>query len=294
MTIRIGANPIGWSNDDMREIGGWIPLDQCLSEAKAAGFEGMEMGNKFPAVADELRPVLSAHGLVLVGGWYSTALLLHDAETEFAKSAGQRALLKGMGTSVFIAAECSNTIHGDKAAPLSSRPVMTAAQSEMFNARLTRFAELVRAEGFQLVYHYHMGTIIQTPADIDRLMQGTGEAVHLLLDTGHAVYGGDDPVRLAKAYKSRISHIHCKDVRLAVKAQSFKNDWSFLDSILAGVYTVPGDGSIDFVAVFMELSGYGGWVVVEAEQDPEKAPPAVYAKLGYDNLKRFLKEGGLT
>ena len=294
MTIRIGANPIGWSNDDMREIGGWIPLDQCLSEAKAAGFEGMEMGNKFPAVADELRPVLSAHGLVLVGGWYSTALLLHDAETEFAKSAGQRALLKGMGTSVFIAAECSNTIHGDKAAPLSSRPVMTAAQSEMFNTRLTRFAELVRAEGFQLVYHYHMGTIIQTPADIDRLMQGTGEAVHLLLDTGHAVYGGDDPVRLAKAYKSRISHIHCKDVRLAVKAQSFKNDWSFLDSILAGVYTVPGDGSIDFVAVFMELGGYSGWVVVEAEQDPEKAPPAVYAKLGYDNLKRFLKEGGLT
>jgi sugar phosphate isomerase/epimerase len=171
---------------------------------------------------------------------------------------------------------------------------MKDAQWEIFNARLTKFAELLRADGFQLVYHHHMGTVVQTPAEIDRMMQGTGDAVNLLLDTGHATWGGDDPVRLARVYKKRISHVHCKDVRLAVKAEADKNDWSFLDSVLAGVYTVPGDGSIDYVAVFKELKGYNGWVIVEAEQDPEKAPPAIYAKMGCDNLKRFLKEGGLT
>jgi myo-inosose-2 dehydratase len=294
MTIRIGANPIGWSNDDMQEIGGWIPLQQCLSEAKSAGFQGMEMGNKFPRDASKLRPMLDAHGLVLVGGWYSTFLLEHDAETEFAESTDHRKLLKAMGTNVFIVAECTNTVHGNKTAPLSTRPVMTEAQWKTFSTRLTRLAELLKADGFQLAYHHHMGTVVQTAAEIDRLMGGTGEAVNLLLDTGHAKWGGDDPVRLAKTYRKRISHVHCKDVRLAVKAEADKHDWSFLDSVLAGVYTVPGDGSIDYVSVFKELRGYSGWVVVEAEQDPEKAPPAKYAKLGCDNLKRFLKEAGLS
>ncbi|MEI2694076.1 MAG: TIM barrel protein [Saprospiraceae bacterium] len=232
---------------------------------------------------------------MLVGGWYSTFLLEHDAETEFAKSADHRRLLKDMGTNVFIAAECTSTVHGNKQAPLSTRPVMTEAQWKTFNTRLTKLAELLKADGFQLAYHHHMGTVVQTPAEIDRLMQGTGAAVNcLLLDTGHAKWGGDDPVRLAKTYRTRISHVHCKDVRLAVKAEADKNDWSFLDSVLAGVYTVPGDGSIDYVSVFKELKGYSGWVVVEAEQDPEKAPPAKYAKMGCDNLKRFMSEAGLT
>ncbi|MGQ0483994.1 MAG: myo-inosose-2 dehydratase [Hyphomicrobiales bacterium] len=294
MTIRIGANPIGWSNDDMQEIGGWIPLEQCLSEAKAAGFEGMELGNKFPREAAKLRPILEAHGLVLVGGWHSIFLLDRDAETEFKEAAAQRKLLKEMGTDVFIVAECTRTVHGTKSAPLSARPKMSEAESKTFNSRLTRLAELLRGEGFRLVYHHHMGTVVQTGAEVDRMMQGTGAAVGLLLDTGHATWGGDDPVRLARTYKPRIGHVHCKDVRLAVKAEADKQDRSFLDSVVAGVYTVPGDGSVDYVSVFKELKGYSGWVVVEAEQDPMKAPPAEYAKMGYDNLSRFLKEGGLV
>jgi inosose dehydratase len=294
MTIRIGANPIGWSNDDMPEIGGNIPLEQCLSEAHAAGFQGMELGNKFPRNAAKLKPILDAHDMVLVGGWYSIFLLERDAATEFAESAAHRKLLRDMGTPVFIVAECTKTVHGTKSAPLSTRPVMTDAQWATFKARLTKLAELLKADGFQLAYHHHMGTVVQTPAEIDRMMQGTGDAVNLLLDTGHARWGGDDPARLARIYKKRISHVHCKDVRLAVKAEADKNDWSFLDSVLAGVYTVPGDGSIDYVSVFRELMGYSGWVVVEAEQDPEKAEPAIYAKMGCDNVKRFLKEAGLS
>lgn len=294
MAIRIGANPIGWSNDDMQELGGWIPLEQCLSEAKAAGFVGMELGNKFPREASKLRPILDKYGHALIGGWHSIFLIERDAETEYAEAAHHRKLLKDMGTNVFIVAECTRTIHGDKSKPLSTRPKMTEAEWKRFTERLTKLAELLRQEGFQLVYHHHMGTVVQTEEEIDRLMKETGEAVHLLLDTGHATWGGADPTVLARKYRKRISHVHCKDVRPAVRRESEAKDWSFLDSVIAGVYTVPGDGMVDYVSVFKELPGYSGWVVVEAEQDPKKAEPAKYAKLGYDNLVRFLKAGGLT
>jgi inosose dehydratase len=293
MTIRIGANPIGWSNDDMQELGGWIPLEQCLTDAKAAGFEGMELGNKFPRDATRLKPVLAAYGLDLVGGWHSIFLVERDAETEFAEAAAHRKLLKDMGTDVFIVAECTRTIHGDKSKPLSKRPRMTDAEWKAFSGRLVTLAELLRKDGFRLVYHHHMGTVVQTQDEIDRLMRTTADPVHLLLDTGHATWGGADPVALARKYRSRISHVHCKDVRPNIRAEADRKDWSFLDAVIAGVYTVPGDGVVDYVSVFKELPGYSGWVVVEAEQDPEKAPPAKYAKLGHDNLVRFLKEGGL-
>ncbi|KXF76210.1 myo-inosose-2 dehydratase [Paramesorhizobium deserti] len=292
--IRIGANPIGWSNDDMLEIGGHIPLEQCLDEAKAAGFEGMELGNKFPREALKLKPILDAHGLALVGGWYSTELLIRDVAEEMKNARAHIDLLKAMGCKVFIAAETSNAIHSNKELPLSARPVLEKGAWKEFGARYTEFAKQLREEGLQLVYHHHMGTVVQSEAEIDRLMEATGEAFHLLLDTGHATWGGGDPARIARHYRNRISHVHCKDIREEVMWQSQKGDWSFLDSVLAGIYTVPGDGFIDYVRVLKELSGYSGWVVVEAEQDPEKADPATYARLGRSNLAGFLREAGLT
>jgi inosose dehydratase len=293
MAIRIGANPIGWSNDDMQEIGGWIPLEQCLSEAKEAGFEGMELGNKFPREASKLKPILDKHGLALVGGWHSIFLLERNADTEFAEAAAHRKLLKDMGTDVFIVAECTRTVHGDRSKKLSERPVMTDEEFRRFAVRLTRLAELLKEDGFRLVYHHHMGTVIQTGEEIDRLMAIAGEPVGLLLDTGHATWGGADPVALAKKYRARIGHVHCKDVRPAVRAEADKKDWSFLDSVIAGVYTVPGDGTVDYVSVFKALPGYSGWIINEAEQDPKKAEPAKYAKMGCANIKRFMKEAGL-
>ncbi|GAB1583199.1 myo-inosose-2 dehydratase [Phyllobacterium phragmitis] len=292
--IRIGANPIGWSNDDMLEIGGHIPLEQCLTEARAAGFEGMELGNKFPREAAKLKPILDAHGLALVGGWYSTELLIRDVAEEMKHARPHIDLLKAMGCRVFIAAETSNAIHSDKALPLSARPILEKTAWKEFGARYTEFAERLREEGLQLVYHHHMGTVVQSEAEIDRMMEMAGEAFHLLLDTGHATWGGGDPARIARHYRDRISHVHCKDIREDVMWQSQKGDWSFLDSVLAGVYTVPGDGFIDYVGVLKQLPGYSGWVVVEAEQDPEKAEPATYARLGRENLGRFIKEAGLS
>jgi inosose dehydratase len=291
--IRIGANPIGWSNDDMVELGGHIPLEQCLAEAKAAGFEGMELGNKFPREAGKLKPILAAHGLALVSGWYSTFLIERDADAEFAAARAHAGLLKAMGCEVLIAAECTRTVHGDKEKPLSRRPVMTDDEWTRFTSRLTPFAEKLRELGLTLVYHHHMGTVVQSEAEIDRLMAETGPAVKLLLDTGHALWGGADPVALASRQRDRIAHVHTKDVREAVMARAAHGNWSFLNSVVEGVYTVPGDGMIDFAAVFRELKPYSGWMVVEAEQDPEKANPAVYAKLGCGNVKRFLRQAGL-
>lgn len=291
--IRIGANPICWSNDDMIEIGGTIPLEQCLSEAREIGIEGMELGNKFPKTAEALKAKLDAFGLVFVSGWYSTFLLERDADAEFAAAEEAIALRKGAGAEVLIVCECTRTVHGTKTAPLSTRLVMTEADWAVFLPRMTRFAERVREAGLQLVYHHHMGTVIQSEAEIDRFMAGTGPAVKLLLDTGHATWGGADPVRLARLYRDRIGHVHAKDVREDVRAESERGDWSFLDSVLAGVYTVPGDGTVDYQSVFREIPDYSGWVVIEAEQDPEKAPPKTYVSMGYRNLVRFLKEAGL-
>lgn len=292
--IRIGANPIGWSNDDKKELGGHIPLEQCLKEAKAAGFEGMELGNKFPRTAEALKKALKPFDLALVGGWWSLALLERDAKAEFAAARDHIDLLKALGSTVFIAAECSNSIHGNDKAPISSRPVLMKDGWKAFGKCMTEIAKRVHDEGLRLVYHHHMGTVVQSEAEIDRLMHETGDAVHLLLDCGHTTWGGGDPARVARHYKSRIGHVHAKDVREAVMRKVHGLDCSFLDAVVQGVYTVPGDGMVDFVAVFKELKGYSGWVVVEAEQDPDKAPPAKYAKMGYDNLRKMLKAGGLT
>ena len=299
MTIRIGANPIGWSNDDLLEIGGETPLETCLAEAKEAGFEGMELGNKFPREANALKAALAPYGMALVGGWHSVELLKRKAKEEFALAKAHRDLLKAMGTSVFIVAETSNAIHGDRSRPLAQRPRMAAEDWKPYTNEMTDFAAMLADEGLILCYHHHMGTIIETRDDIARFMDACGPSVNLLLDTGHATWGGSDPAELARSYRGRITHVHCKDVRPEIIAKANAGGWSFLDSILGkgdelGTYTVPGDGAVDYVAVFRELNGYSGWVIVEAEQDPKKANPLAYAKKGVANLKRFLAEGGLA
>jgi myo-inosose-2 dehydratase len=293
MAIRIGANPIGWSNDDMPELGGATPLEQCLAEARSVGIEGMELGNKFPREPNALKAALAPYGLACVGGWHSIFLLDRDADEEIRHARAHMDLLKAMGCNRFIVAECSNTIHGTKSAPLSTRPVMRDDQWAEYGRRLTQLADATLAEGLRLVYHHHMGTIVQTGAEIDALMASVGPSAHLLLDTGHATWGGSDPAALAKKYRDRISHVHTKDVRPDVRKQSEAGDWSFLDSVIAGVYTVPGDGCIDFAAVFRELPTYSGWVVIEAEQDPAVRNPLKYAQIGYAHLTKVLRETGL-
>ena len=288
MSVRIGTNPIAWSNDDLPALGGDTPLETCLTEAREAGFVGIELGNKFPRHAAQLRPILDAHGLALISGWYSGALCERDAAAEMIALRPHLDLLKAMGCTVLIYAECTGTVHGSQGVPLSRRPVMAEADWAPFAARLTKLADIVAADGVALCVHHHMGTRIQTSDEIDRMMNMTGDAVKLLLDTGHATWGGANPAALARRHRARIGHIHCKDVRAAVMAQANAGDWSFLDAVIAGVYTVPGDGVVDLAAVLRELPGYDGWLVVEAEQDPAAANPLQYAKLGYTSVMAAL------
>jgi inosose dehydratase len=292
MTIHIGANPIGWSNDDMQELGGDTPLEVCLAEAKSVGFEGMELGHKFPRTAPELRAALAPFGLACVSGWYSANLLTRDAAAELIELRPHLDLLKAMGSPVLVFAETSNAIHGDIAVPLSRRPMLGVGDWAAFGARVTEVAEATLREGVRLVYHHHMGTIVQSEADIDAFMAHTGPAAHLLLDTGHATWGGADPSALAARYRGRISHVHTKDVRRDVMLRAQAEDWSFLRSVVEGVYTVPGDGCVDFASVFRALPDYAGWVVIEAEQDPARANPLAYARMGFAHLQVVLREVG--
>jgi myo-inosose-2 dehydratase len=299
MPIRIGANPIGWSNDDLLEIGGETPLEVCLAEAREAGFEGMELGNKFPREPAALKAALAPFAMACVAGWYSVELLRRSPQEEFAAARAHLDLLKAMGSTVFIVAETSNAIHGDRSRALSQRPRMAAGDWAAYGKAMTAFADLILAEGQRVVYHHHMGTIVESREDIDAFMAATGPSVHLLLDTGHATWGGADPADLARRYRDRISHFHAKDVRKDVMERARREDWSFLDAILGpgdelGVYTVPGDGMVDYRAVFRELPGYSGWLVVEAEQDPKKANPLAYARKGVAHLRAALKDAGLA
>ena len=299
MTIRLGVNPIGWSNDDLSEIGGDISLQTCLGEAREAGFEGMEKGHKLPNDGAALKAKLAEFGLVFIGGWHSTELLRRSAKEEFVAAQAHIAMTKGADATVMIAAECSNTVHGNPAVSLSRRPRLTQDEMKQFGADMTEFAGRVADVGLKLCYHHHMGTVVQSEDDIDAFMEATQPPVHLLLDTGHARWGGSDPAALADRYRDRIGHIHCKDVREAKMREANAKDLSFLDAIVGlgnelGVYTVPGDGMIDYCAVFRALRGYSGWVVVEAEQDPKKAPSLPYAKMGVAHLRKVFAETGFA
>jgi inosose dehydratase len=296
--IRIGANPIGWSNDDLPEIGGDTPLETCLAEARDAGIVGMEKGHKMPTDGAALKAKLAEFGHVFIGGWYSTELLRRTVAEEVEAAKAHVAMTLGAGADVIILAETSNAIHGDRQKPLSQRPTLSKSEWMEFGRKLTDFAGRLGDQGLKPCYHHHMGTVVQSEADIDRLMACTKAPLRLLLDTGHARWGGADPAGLARAYRERIGHVHCKDVREKQMRESHVGDWSFLDSILGvgadlGVYTVPGDGMVDYAAVFKGLKGYSGWVVMEAEQDPVKAPSLAYAMKGVAHLKAKLAEAAL-
>ena len=294
MPVSLGINPITWTNDDMPELGGDIPLDVCLSEARLAGFDGIELGGKFPRRADVLAPLLAGHRLRLVSGWYSAQLCRRSARDEIAAVAGHLELLAALDCSVMVFAEGHGSTDGDRHAPLSRRPVLADAQWPAFCDRLNTVARHLRTRGVRLAFHHHMGTVVQTGDDIDRLMAGTDDDVGLLLDTGHLVFAGADPVAVAKRHGARIAHVHCKDVRASVLDDVIARDESFLDAVLDGVFTVPGDGAIDFPAVLRELRrhDYTGWLVVEAEQDPAKAHPLTYARMGHDKLTDAAEAAG--
>jgi inosose dehydratase len=287
MTVRIGTNPIAWSNDDLPELGGETPLETCLAEAREAGFTGIEKGNKFPTDPAALQAVLGRHGLRLVSGWYGAALRHRDVEAEIAVMRPHLDLLRACGCEVMVFAETSDTVQGQRAVPVADRPIMREDEWPVFLERLGRLGDWMAGQDVRIAFHHHMGTVVETAAEIGRLMSGTPDSVGLLFDTGHLVFAGEDPAAVARRWAHRVNHVHAKDVRPGVPAQARRERWSFLDAVVAGVYTVPGDGCVDFAAALRPIAaaGYDGWLIVEAEQDPAKAHPLTYARAGYSHLR---------
>jgi inosose dehydratase len=274
--ILYGTNPIAWSNDDDQTLGAHISLEQCLDEAAKIGFDGIEKGHKFPATVEGLKAVLDPRGLRFVSVWHSTNLLVNSLEDEKAAMQPFLDILKGMGCSVIIVCETSNAIHGNDAVAVNDRPRLADDQWAAFGAGIEALAQVAADQGITLVYHHHMGTIVETEAEIDRLM---------------------DPDRLARRHMGRVGHIHAKNVRPAILAEVRDQGLSFLEGVRRGVFTVPGDsdGGVDFAPVLKTAAehGYSGWLVIEAEQDAALRNPFHYQSLGLKSLKAMARDAGL-
>jgi inosose dehydratase len=296
MTVSIGINPITWTNDDVPELGGDIPLATCLSETRLAGYAGTELGGKFPRDAAVLGPILAAHQLRLVSGWYDGRLADRSLEEEFAAVLPHLTLLRALDCKVVVYADTSRGRHDGIFQPISQRPTLSAEEWPAYGRRLSALAARMADFGIGMAFHHHMGTIVETDAEIDLLMQHTGEEVGLLYDTGHCLFSGGDPAGLLERHLGRVVHVHCKDVRSAVLERARAEDMSFMDAVLNGIFTVPGDGCIDFLPLLRRLAdrGFSGWLVVEAEQDPRKAHPLTYATMGYRNLAATAVAAGFT
>ncbi|QKZ05301.1 myo-inosose-2 dehydratase [Pseudomonas eucalypticola] len=290
--IRIGINPISWSNDDLPSLGGETPLSTALSEGKAIGYEGFELNGKFPKDGPGVAQVLEPHDLALVSGWYSGRLAQRTAAEEIDAIASHVQLLASNGATVLVYGEVADAIQG-KRIPLVERPRFHSRQAwEDYAAKLDELAAFTLSQGVRLAYHHHMGAYVEAPQDIDTLMALTGSQVGLLFDAGHCYMGGGDPLTVLRTHIQRVCHVHFKDVRKPVVQLARNNLWSFPDCIVNGTFTVPGDGDIDFAPLIDELLAvdYRGWLVVEAEQDPAVAPSYVYAKKGFDTLHTLLAQ----
>ena len=292
MSVKLGIAPIAWSNDDMPELGGDTPLEQCLSEASEAGFSGIESGGKFPKKSNELIPLLDKYNLKLCSGWYGANLRINSVKEEIELIQDQLKLFQDCKAPCIVFAEVSDSIAGNPKRPLSTRPKMTNDEWINYCKKISEIGKYLEDQGMPLAYHHHMGTVIETQQDTERLLENTSDQVKLILDTGHMLFAGGNSIEVANNFKERIIHVHCKDMRKKVLEKSLKEDFSFRQAFLEGAFTVPGDGFIDYepLLTFLKKSNYNGWLVVEAEQDPAKANPLEYARIGYNYLSNVCKK----
>lgn len=289
--IHLGVSPLSWTNDVLAELGGDTPLETCLKDAAEIGYEGVELGRKFPKDGQELSSILSEYGLRLIGGWHSGFLTERSVEEEWKAAADHVRLLKDCGSHVLVYGECGlMTGASPWDEPVSKRPSLKQVDLSTYAGKLGEFATRLKETGVTLAYHHHLKMLVERAEDINAFCESTREDVGLLLDTGHAYAAGADYAEILRRFGSRVVHIHLKDVRRSVLERARKNDWSFNSAVREGMFTVPGDGDIDFSAVgeFIRNSGYRGWVVVEAEQDPAKAAPRLYTEKAYQFVRKLL------
>lgn len=289
--VKLGIAPIAWTNDDLPELGGENTFQQCISEMALAGFTGSEVGNKYPRDPAVLKPMLELRGIEICNAWFSTFLISRPYEQTEAAFKEHVAFLAAMGAKVVGVSEQSYSTQGNQSQPVfEGKYEMDDAQWDTLCDGLNRLGRLSLEEyGVALTFHHHMGTVVQSAAETDRLMAGTDPAyVSLLFDSGHFAYCGENPAELVQRHAKRIKHVHLKDIRPEVVAKVRENRWSFLEGVRQGAFTIPGDGCVEFDPIFACLaeSGYEGYMVVEAEQDPAKANPLEYAI----RVRKFIRE----
>lgn len=298
MSVKIGISPIAWQNDDLPDLTADFTMEQALKEAREIGYTGVERGRRMPQDTEGLRAYLAANDIALCGGWCSGTLMQASVAEEIEAVKQQVAQFVALRSPCLVYAECSNTVQGDIRTPVNNRPKLSRDEVTSYAAKLSDVAKWMADQGMVLAYHHHMGSMIEDQDDIDWLMEGSSEEVTLLFDTGHLHFGGADVMATLDKWGHRVRHVHFKDVREDVTRMIRAENKSFLDGVIGGAFTVPGDpqGSIDFQAVTDKLKTmeYDGWIVVEAEQDPAKANPFEYSKLGYDHIVRICGKSGLT
>ena len=287
---KLGIAPIAWWNDDLEELSDDVSLEECLRQASVAGFTGMETGRRFPMDMDELGPILDRFGISVCGGWHSGHLLGGDIEAEKERIRPMMEFFIAAKAPCIVYGEIARAIQGERTAPLATKPRIDDDAMRVYGRTMTAFAEWCADEGMPIVYHHHMGAVIETEPEIDGLMNHSGEALRLAYDTGHLAFAGGDGLRVIERYHRRIGHVHAKDVRRAVIDGLDRSRESFLDAVIKGAFTVPGDGDFDFEETVRRLAshGYEGWFVVEAEQDPVANPPLEMARKGHAELLRVM------
>jgi len=295
--ILYGTNPIAWSNDDDWTLGDHLSLEDCLEDCRKIGFDGIEKGHKMPDEGGALKAKLGEYGLRFAAGWHSTNLLVNDIDTEKARLQAWIDFTRAAGGDHVNACECSNTVHGNDRVPVNDRPIMTDAEWERFSTGYEELSRHAAEQGMKMGYHHHMGTIVESAADIDRFMAMAGPHTRLLLDTGHCAFGGADPAAVAAKYMDRVTHIHAKNVRPDIARQVREQNLSFLEGVRRGAFTVPGDpeGSVAFEPVLKIAAehGYSGWLVIEAEQDSAVREPFRYQDMGLKALRAMARATGL-
>lgn len=295
MSIKIGISPIAWQNDDLPDITKDFTMEQALREAREIGYTGVERGQRMPHDTEGLRAYLDGNDIALCGGWCSGNSLNNDFTAECDATRQQVEQFIALNAPCIVYAECSNTVQGMIDVPVNNRPKMDRDDIRAYGAKISELAKWMADQGMPMAYHHHMGSIIESEDDVNWLMDGSSADLHLCFDTGHLLFGGGDVMATLDRWGDRVHHVHYKDIRPAIVRDVRDNNRSFLDAVMAGAFTVPGDGCIDFDAVTRALKAmdYNGWIVVEAEQDPAKAPPYEYSKLGYDNIIAACQAAGL-
>ena len=296
MTIQIGISPIAWQNDDLPDLTAAYSMEQALEESREIGYTGVERGQRMPKDTDGLKAYLDKYDIALCGGWCSGSTLVNDFDDEVAAIMEQVEQFKALNAPCIVYAECSNTIQGDQSVPVNDRPTLSRDEIRSYAVKLSEVAKWSTDQGMPVAYHHHMGSIIESEDDVNWLMEYSDPtALKLCFDTGHLLFGGGDVLATLDRWGDRVHHVHFKDIRPDVVKDIRENRGSFLDAVIGGAFTVPGDGCIDFHAVGKALKGmdYSGWIVVEAEQDPAKAPPKEYSQMGFDHIRDVLKASGL-